>query len=179
MVPSQLLTAAHTAQHFLCIATQAFLPWPRRQTSVGLKAPCWAPNCFTPKSSLCSQKAKNHIWQNKTVGWRGPVGNSSTLIPNRIPGPRRSVLRDRPHAWAHPEGGCICFGRERVKVAHVNEKLYNLSLTQGFSSHRFVDWGIWPQSCTPELKERGCSSVSPLSYPPSRPSWNMHSSPSS
>lgn len=139
-----------------------FLPWGpckgprRRQTSVGPKTPCWAPACITPNLPCALKKQKSHLA--KQNGWRGRVGNSSMLIPNRIPGPRRSVLWRRLYFSSNG----IWFGRECRKAARVNEKLYVISVTQGLSSCRFVDWGIWPQSCAPELKKKRMLSCLPF-----------------
>lgn len=141
------------AMPMLLPETHAWAPQKAEFCRAGMTPKLYHPQIFPGHS-----KSKNRIWQNQTFGWRGPVGNSSALIHNRIPGRRRSVLWGLATRLCLPwhrlyfSSDGICFGREHAKVAHVNEKLY--ILTQGSSSCRFVDWGTWPQSCAPEPERK-------------------------
>lgn len=157
-----------------------FLPWGpckgprRRQTSVGPKTPCWAPACITPDLPCALKKQKSHLA--KQTGWRGRVGNSSMLIPNRIPGPRRSVLWRRLYFSSNG----IWFGRERRKAARVNEKLYVISVTQGLFLLQVCGLRYLATKLCSWTEEKEDALLSPLYHiRPPQSSWNMHPSPSS
>lgn len=89
----------------------------------GAENPMLSPKMYDPKPSLHSQKAKLTFGKNKTAGWRGPVGNSSMLIHNRLSGPRCRVCGDRPHACTHPEEGWISAVTASVLERNVQNRL--------------------------------------------------------
>lgn len=127
LFPGKSCLVSSGTLHVRCHARQ---PYPgtlrgalQKADLCGAENPMLSPKMYDPKPSLRSQKAKITFGKTKTAGWRGPVGNSSMLIHNRLSGPRCRVCGDQPHACTHPEEGWISAVTASVLERNVQKRL--------------------------------------------------------